>query len=170
MLLPQKQDQILPPEFLLDENHPANDAYLQKVRRVEQWLVFESTKVKPKHLSIIKAYAAGQKQKIIAEQQGVTPQTVSNVVNKETSQKILSLLAYHLQLLEGPQEAQRRAMLWRIAQDNEHDSPRTAITALEAINRMDLAHYDQQRDQMGHTPMVNITINAAELPQTVLDQ
>ena len=170
VLIPQKQDQLLPPEMLLDENHPANDEYLKKVRRIEQWLVYESTKVKPKHLAIIKAWAAGQKQKIIAEQQGISAQTVCRVVNTAQGQKIIALLAHLVQLLEGPQEAQRRAMLWRIAQDNELDSPRTAITAIEAINRMDLAHYDQQRDEMGNTPMVNITINAAELPQTVLDQ
>ncbi len=160
-------DELLPPEYLLDEYHPANDEFIKNIKQLEREIMMLANTLKPAHVAMIKLCVTGVPTKDIAKQHSVTPTTVSRVINTPVAKKIKALLAHHTLAMDGPNVSQRVRMLWEIAKDNQKKQPRTAIAALETINKMTIAEYELSRQSGGNT--IEITINANELPRTVLD-
>jgi len=124
--------------------------------------------MRPLHTDIVKRHHAGQQNIQIAEDLNITPQTVSNIVNGDKGKRLRALLAHYEYAIEGPNEAQRRNALWRIALDNEEDEPKTAISAIAELNRMTLADYTQKQTNAPQT--TTIIINQNILPKGPLDQ
>ena len=167
-LLSQHQDQMLPPELLLDEHHPANDQFIKDLKQIQRMVVTAQAKMKQSHVQMVKARVQGERPTDIAERMGVTVQTVSNATNSKPAQRLSALLAHHQLAIEGPTNAQRANMLWRIAKGNEKLQPRTAISAVDTLNKMSQAHYDQQQNTTQGN-VINIQINQNQLPKTSLD-
>jgi len=166
-LITTYDDQLIPPQLLLDEHHPANDEYLKNIKHIERAVVSAQSKLKRTHVHMVKARLHGESVIAIAERYNVTPQTVSAAVNKPNAKKLAALLSHHQLAIEGPTNAQRANMLWRIAKDTEQNQPRTAITAVDTLNKMTLAAYEQKANNQ--SPTINIQINQQNLPKTALD-
>tara|TARA_R110000803_G_scaffold141021_2_gene207541 strand:+ start:76 stop:582 length:507 start_codon:yes stop_codon:yes gene_type:complete len=135
-LIELPETEYLPPELLLDRSHPSNDKYLKNLEGVQRRLVAISATMPRKHLDIVKLRHNGKPIKDIAAQLKINVQTVYNALNSEKGQQMTNLLRYHQQGMEGPSSAHRVNVLWRIAIENEHREPKTAISAISEMNKM----------------------------------
>jgi hypothetical protein len=160
--------ELLPPDFLLDASHPANDAYIQKNRLIERQIVQQSKLLKATHLQIVKLHHSGLYGTEIAERLGRSQMTVSKVINTPAAKRLLALLGHYQVSLEGPNLAQRKNMMWRIAQESELSDPRVAIAATETLNKMDEQLIKRQNENSGNQP-INLIINQNTFPKGALD-
>ena len=160
--------EYLPPDLLLDETHPAADAFSKAARRIQQYIVATSAKLHPRHVQAVKLHHKGQRNVQIAETLRVTPPSIARWLKKPDALKLKSLLAHYQAHIDGPNLALRQHMLWRIAHNNEVTHPRTSIAALAEINRMN-QHNDNPAQQNG-SGGVTIVINPNQFPRGALDQ
>lgn len=161
--------ELLPPELLLDETHPANDRYLQSIEIIKRHIVSHCAAMRYTHVQICKSRHVGQSTEQIAEQTELTPFTVRRALKSGQGQKLLALLQHLSLLMEGPRLAHRNQMLWRIAISNEKKMPRVAIAALSEMNK---SNHQQEALNAGHLSgnVVQIVINNDMFPRGALDQ
>ena len=167
MNLPTIDHTLLPPELVLDPKHPANDEYIRNAQNIQRAIVAVSKKLSPRAVQATKLKHKALPTREIAERLNVTPTTISKLTKSKDAKTLLTLLGYYASLVAGPHVAQRTAMLWRIATDNESKAPRTAIAALAELNKVDLAYKEMQTGANQKSPIV--VINQETLPRTVLD-
>jgi hypothetical protein len=162
------------PEEFLDRNHPENDDYMKAVEHVQRQIMHQTTLLRSKQVNILKSVFAGNNYTQAGQLHKTAPQTVSRLVKSTNGQRLLNLLQYHLKLLEGPAEAQRRNMLWRIAQAEERIAPKTSIAAIEQLNKMHFQQHTLDNPLPNGTappaPQVTININQDILPKGALDR
>lgn len=175
-LMPDDEDAVLQaPSDYLDEHHPENDQYMKSVEHIQRQIMYVNKQLRPKQVQILKTVFSGVNYTNTAKEHGTTLPTVSRLVKSTNGERLLSLLHYHLKLIEGPNEAQRRSMLWRIAAREEVNNPKTSIAALGELNKMH--NFAKQLDQTAElanssssaTPTVIVNINQATLPRGNLD-
>ena len=160
----------LPPDCLLDGNHPAADEYIQATRRIQRLIVSASAQLKPRQVEAIKLHHTGHSNTRIAEKLGVSIVTISRYIRLPKAKKLLNLLRAYQSAIDGPNKAQRINMLWRIARLNELDQPKTSIAALAELNRMDTQlQHDLQQSGTNQPQTLTIEINQKMLPRTALD-
>jgi hypothetical protein len=162
------------PDDFLDRNHPENDQYMLAVEHVQRQIMHASSQLRSKQVKILKAIFSGMNYTQAANANNTTAITVSRLVHSPLGSRLLNLLQYHLKLIEGPNEAQRRALLWRIAIKAELDDPKTAIKATEALNKMHFQDKQlKQAMEIGNNPTaqaaVVVNINQQLLPKGNLD-
>ena len=160
--------EYLPPEMLLDEYHPSNDTYIKSVHQIQRQVVQASALLKPKHVDMVKQQFKGFPNTKIAEQLDCSQNTVSKVLNSPNAKRLLALLTHHQVAVDGPNEAQRLNMLWRIAIDNEKVAPKTSVSASAEITRMTGLAFEQKQGGRSNQPII-ININQDTLPRGVLD-
>lgn len=159
-----------PVENFLDAHHPANDTYIKAVEHVERQLVHASSLLRPKQVRMMKSVFTGMNYTETARFHGASAQHVSQTARSPYGARLLKLLQYHLQLLEGANLGQRRSMLWRIAQDNELLQPKTSIAAVESLNKMTFKEWEQKNPQNNNNNQGSTTIIIGDsMPRTVLD-
>jgi hypothetical protein len=149
---------VLPPELMLDPHHPLADEYIKKAQNVQRMIVSTSALLKPKQVIACKLRHTGMQMNDIAAKVGVTPTTISAWMKLAPMLKLTSLLTYYQVALDGPNEAQRRNMLWRIAVTNEEVAPKVSNSALAELNKMTIVDYDRKNTGGGSGP-VTIVIN-----------
>lgn len=160
-----------PAEFL-DTHHPENDQYMQAIKHVQGKIMFLTTMLRPKQVNMLKTIFAGESYVATGQRHGAAPNTVSRLVNSTYGQQMLNMLQYHRQLVEGPNEAMRRNMLWRIAQNEEALAPKTSITAIAELNKMHgqaLTIANPNAGGQAQPTVVNIHINQDLMPKGKLD-
>jgi len=153
----------------VDENpyHPLNDRYYKDMAHAQNRVMAMQRQMKLKHVQIVKMVFAGWNYVKTAEKVGVNPMTVSKVVNGAEGQTLLQLLNYIQAAADGPTAAHRKAILYRIAVDNQENAPKVAIQAVSEINKMDM---NQHLINTGNAPgTVTIIINEKTFPRTELD-
>lgn len=161
----------IPTEYLLDE-HPMNDHYLADIEKLKRQIVRHSDKLRPAQVKAVKFKHRGYSNTAIAEKMGKKPANVSQMLLNPNCRQLLALLRYLQLALEGPQESQRRAMLWRIAEANEQDDPRCAISAIAELNKMDNNAQTLEALKQGHgqnSGRIEIVVSSPALARTVLD-
>lgn len=164
----EREEGMEDPEDFLDRAHPENDQYMQAVEHVQRQIMHQTTILRTKQVKILKTVFSGANYTEAAAKNQTTAPTVSRLVKSEAGQRLLNLLQYHLKLIEGPNEAQRRNMLWRIAVSEELIDPKTSIKAIEALNKMHgLIAPDAQAVPQQQAVVINI--NQAQLPRGALD-
>ena len=110
-------------------------------------------------------YMLGKSFKDVGKQLKLTPKTISVYSRDPEVRRLIALLRYKDQLNDGPNHEHRKAVLWRVAKDNEKKRPNTTISAIQEINKMSGTYHDQT------TPTgINIQINNEVLPRTLLDR
>ena len=159
-----------PVQNFLDEHHPANDTYIQSVEHVERQLMHASSLLRPKQVKMMKSVFQGMNYTETAKFHGASARHVSQTAKSPNGARLLKLMSYHLQLLEGANLGQRRSMLWRIAQDNEKLQPKTAIAAVESLNKMTFKEWEQKNPQNSGQGATTTIIIGDTMPRTVLDQ
>ena len=157
-------DQTKLPSGLDDQYHPRSDQYLQAIHRIQKAIVQQTTKLPPVQVRIAKLHHKGECNAAIAREVGRAAATVAKTLELEGVQILVTLLQHYQVAVDGPQEAVRRAMLWRIAVDNEIPSPKTAISAVVELNRM--AGVGQANAAPAQTTII---INQEAMPRTTLD-
>jgi hypothetical protein len=154
----------LPPEELLDRYHPNNSEFFLAMQRAKQALVAQQATMKPLHVEIVKQHFRGKRNVDVAEELDITAGTVSKVVNSAQGKNLKFLLQHFAGLNEGPSQEHRKRVLWEIVIDNQQHEPKTAIAALQEMNKM---------DGIGNAPPpdseVKIIINQQLLPKGSLD-
>jgi hypothetical protein len=168
MKLEKYDPELLPPDYLLDADHPANDAYIQKNRQIERQIIQQSKLLRANHVQMVKLQHSGLTGVDIAERLGKSQQTVYRVLNSPDAKRLLSLLGHYQVSIEGPNLAQRKNMMWRIAQANQDSDPRVTIAATETLNKMDEQLIKRQNENSGNQP-INLIINQNTFPKGALD-
>ena len=161
------------PEDFLDRHHPENDQYMRAIEHVQGKIMYLTTMLRSKQVNILKSVFNGENYTQAGRRHGCVPSTVSRLVKSKYGQQLLNMLQYHRQLVDGPNEAMRRNMLWRIAQNEEKLDSKTSIKAIAEINKM---HFQQiQLDnpnaggQQTQNTQVVININQELMPRGKLD-
>jgi hypothetical protein len=160
---------LLPPELMLDRSHPVADEYIKNAQHVQRMIVATSALLKPKQVMAVKLRHTGENFVDIAEHVKVSPPTISKWLNDPTAKKLLALLTYYQAALDGPNEAQRRNMLWRVAVDNEIEQPKVTISAVAELNKMTITDYNQKNSGSGAGQSITLIINQESMPRTALD-
>ena len=168
----EPEDQYQDPSEFLDRHHPENDQYMRGIEHVQRKIMYLTTMLRPKQVNILKSVFAGESYTQAGKTHGTTPATVGKLVKSKYGQQLLNMLQYHRQLVEGPNEAQRRNMLWRIAQTEEELAPKTSITAIAELNKMHgQALILSNPNAGGQQPQTQVVININQdlLPKGKLD-
>lgn len=167
---PELYHEYLPPELILDPDHPATDPYLQSIELIKRSIISHSSLMHNSHVEIVKQVHLGRRTTAIAESMGLTPTTISRAKGSDDGKRLLSLLRHLSMALEGPMELQRKHYLWRVAKRNEITDPRVGIAAIAEINRM--THQEKTIENTakgGSSGVVQIMINNNLLPRGDLD-
>ena len=158
---------LLPDDLKGNKYHPAADKYLHTVKEIQRALVTVSRSMKPVEVNAVKLHHQGETNVAIAEVVKRSTAWVAKTINTVKARSLLSLLGYYREAIDGPKDAQRMAMLWRIAVDAEEHNPRTTIAAVAELNKMASTSYDQKHENSGNQP-ITIVINQ-QLGRTDLD-
>ena len=164
--LAQYDDNSLPADLLADTNHPANDAFMLSVNNIQRRIVAHCQTMPRSHPEVIRLVHQGLNNEEIRNRTGRS--NVSTLMKKPASKRLLALLQHYQAALDGPNTAQRKAMLWRIAQREEETEPKTAISAISELNRTDTALQPLEQGRSGGQTV--ITINQQILPRGKLDE
>ncbi len=159
--------QALPPELMLDKYHPSADEYIKKAQQVQRQIVSTSALMKPKQVTAVKMAYKGMSNVEIAAELKVNSQTVGTWLRSVSGRKLRALLIYYQASLEGPNEAQRLNMLWRISVDNEEEQPKISVSAIGEMNKMTMTDYDRKKE--GSTNVAQTIIINNQLTRTALD-
>ena len=164
--LAQYDDSSLPADLLADTDHPANDAFMRSVNNIQRRIVAHCQTMPKSHPEVIRLVHQGVTNEEIKNRTGRG--SVPLLMKKPASKRLLALLQHYQAALDGPNVSQRKAMLWRIAQKEEENSPKTAISAISELNRTDTTL--QPLEQGRSTGQTTITINQQILPRGKLDE
>ena len=123
------------PDAVADEYHPSADRYLQNIKEIQRAIVSQSRGMSPLAVQAVKGYHSGETYTLTATTIGKSLPWVSKQVNSDDGQRLLALLAYYQEAINGPNDAQRNAMLWRVAVDSEQNDPKVAISAVAELNK-----------------------------------
>ena len=148
-------------------HHPSADKYIEGLRDCQRAIVAQAQKMKRVNVLAIKQHHRGIATSAIALELKVSAGSINRAINTDAGQKLIALLAYYQEAIDGPNEAQRQAMLWRIASNSETVDPRTSIASIGELNKMSGIGKDAKENSEASTT-VNITINQ-QLTRTALD-
>lgn len=157
-------NRYLPPDVLLDKYHPANAQFFKDTKALERALVAASQRAGVRNTQIAKMSHRGVRTKDIAKELGFSPATISAAKKTQPYLEIVSLMTYLSQLREGPNIEHRKRTLWEIVVDNKNADPKTAIAAMQEMNRMDGV------GKQTNDTKIEVTINADLLPRGKLDE
>jgi len=168
---PDEDEDVLPLQEFLDKNHPSNDIYMRSVDHVQRQIMSQTALLRPKQVQMVKCVFNGLNYTETALKVGCSPSTVSKVVQSQNGARLLKLLQYHLNLLQGANTAQRRNMAWRIAVDNEQTDPKVSLQAIKTLEDIDNREFKEKNPQGAAVITMPTVVYANEnLTPTVLDQ
>jgi hypothetical protein len=158
---------LLTPAMQDNPHHPAADRYVKSLQDIQKAIVAQSLGMNTQHVMAAKLQHRGMSRTDIAAELSHTSTWVGKTLKRNDAQRLTALLAYYQEAIDGPQEAQRRAMLWRISMDNEEKAPKVTISALAEMNKMDNIGKEAQASIT--TGDINIVIHQS-LGRTGLDE
>ena len=156
--------EYIAPELALDEYNPENQEYHQKTRRFKQLMVSQQAKCRPHHVQVAKQHHLGTRNNEIARALKLHPATVGHILKRPEVKSLVDLLRLYGGHMGGPTLDHKRHILWRIVVDNEKTDPKTAMQAIDQMNKMD-GVYTTKIDAE-----VRITIDDGTFKTTLLDQ
>lgn len=163
-LLAEYESTYQPPEELADEYHPANTEFFRHLRHAERHLTNAAKKCKENHVIVAKLRFQGRSNVDIAEQIKVKPATVAQIANRDDVKELIGLMQHLSMLRDGPNHEHKKRFLWEIAVDSKELDPKTSISAVQEMNRMDGVGKEK------HDTKIEVTINNELLPRGPLDQ
>lgn len=164
MMLPSEFELKATPSAVVDdEYYPENEYARQKEIELKGQIVELAQDLKAWEVNACKLYADGESINAIAKKINRSHKVTRELLETFKCQQIVQLWRAVLIYQSGPNEMQRRNMLWRIAIDNEKGDPKEARGAIAELNRMD----DARNGRTGNK--IEIVINNELLPRTKLD-
>lgn len=134
-LLPPRE--YLPPEQVLDEYHPHNSEFFRQQQQLKFNIRHIGLGMKPYHIQAVKLHLRGEKNVDIAAELGLTPNTVSQILARQDVRNLKAAMLQLNALNDGPSIEHRKNKLWQIAVNNEAADPKTSISAIAEMNKMD---------------------------------
>jgi hypothetical protein len=159
-------DDQLPGELILDEYHPRADEFMVARREIESKIFAFGRQMKPKHRELARLIRAPLELKDVAKKLNKSTQTIRSWCKRDDIIRMVSLLDYQAQQIEGATTEHRKGVLWRIILDNEEKRPNISVQAMQEFNKMSGA-YQQEGGNNGN--VVNIQINGDLMPRGALD-
>ena len=159
--------EILDISEFLAEHHPNNDRYMRSLEHIQRQIMSVTHQLRPKQVNMLKSVFAGLNFAEAARLHNASPPTVSNLVKSKLGSDLLTALQYHQVMLEGPNLAQRRNMLWRIAQRSEEIDPKITIAAITEVNKMTFAQHAAKTAEF-NTQTPNTAGPEIRIPQDLL--
>ncbi len=156
--------EYIAPELALDEYNPENHDFHQKKRRFKQLMVVQQAKCRPHHVQVAKLHHLGKRNGEIANELNLHPATVTSILKRPEVKHLVDLIRLYGGHMSGPTLDHKRRILWEITIDNKETDPKTAMQAIDQMNKMD-GVYTQKVDLD-----VRITIDDGKFKQTALDQ
>jgi hypothetical protein len=163
IIMPQQE--YLPPELLLDPYHPSTSDYMQALKGIQQLIVSASVNMMPWHVTAVKAKVRGSTNVDVGLMVGKTAVTIGKALRRADVQELRALLLHYNQAVDGPNEAQRRRMLWEMAIDYKDVEPNVTLKSIAELNKMSHVYTTGKADTA-----INIVINNKILPKGALDQ
>jgi hypothetical protein len=158
----------LPPELLLDPEHPDNDPYFQQLNHINRAVMDASARLRPLQKHAVMLHRTGLSYTEIAKKLDIAPATASRYVNSTEGKRFTNVLEFHQRHIDGPQFDHRKNILYRIALEQQKMSPGVAINAIKEINKM-TGTYGDPSGGFENNGTINIQINGELLPRGVLD-
>jgi hypothetical protein len=152
------------PELALDKYNPENLDFHQTSRRFKQLMVAQQAKCRSHHVQVAKLHHLGKRNGEIAHELSLHAATVGNILKRDEVKLLIDLLRLYGGHMGGPTMEHKRRILWEITIDNKEMDPKTALQAIDQMNKMD-GVYTQKVDLD-----VRITIDDGKFKQTALDQ
>ncbi|GAF76362.1 unnamed protein product [marine sediment metagenome] len=156
---------FVPPEELLDREDPANDRFFRSLYNQRAHINTLSRKLPPRNVQVARLHVQGMRGKEIATKLNYAQTTISAILQKPRVQNLVDLLRRANALIEGPNLAVRKNLLWRIAANNEHNEPAVTLAAIRELNKIDGAY----QEKINAPTQVTVIINQDLLPKTQLD-
>ncbi len=163
-------ESLLPPEFLLDETHPANQQFFKTVRSIDAQIRGLSYGVKAQEIQTAMRSYRGETAKEIAKALKLSVHTIRKYKNTETFAKLISLYAYREQFSQSPTQEMKENLLWTIANECKTHTPSASIAAIRELNNMENSRnerVDRLKGLMGG--QTTVIINPDTMPRTSLD-
>lgn len=159
----------LPPELLLDPEHPDNDRYFDALAHIKRAVMDAQQRLRPLQRHAVMLHRQGLKNTEIAKKLDLNDNTIGKYINSPEAQRLMRVMDHHQHQLDGPNFEHRKAILYRIALEQEKKQPKTTITAIQEINKMSGVYQDGPGSGGVHNE-INIQINGELLPRGPLDQ
>lgn len=151
------------PEALQNDGYYfINDECMQRAMEVKQEIIDLKSQLDPWIAKAAELRAKGQSFKTIGTALKRREQSVSKALATVLCQKLIHFYQHLDVLFDGPNEFQRKQMLWRVAVDNERMAPKEAIKAIAELNKM-------TAPSKGGAPNINIVISNNVLQKGPLD-
>lgn len=161
IILSEASREMIPEAIRADDYYAANDQSVQQEYRIKEEIAALAQDMEPWQVQVARLYARGESQNSIAKHLKKAQESISKALKTLPVQQLTHYYV-HLQIYQdGPNEALRKKMLWRIAVDNEKADPKESIKALAELNRM----VQNNRSSGGF----NIVINGVNLAKGPLD-
>lgn len=132
-----------------------NDPHYAHVTRLSRQIATAKLGLPNKYAEIGEMLLDGAKRASICHELKTTYATIGKVAAHQDTNYYLALVAQLRQVRQGPSLEQRAAMLWRIATKFEEDEPRTAIIAVDTLNKQS-GVYKKEEEKGGGGMTVNI--------------
>ena len=159
----------LPPELLLNPEHPDNDRYFQSLEHINRAVTDAAAKLRPLQKHAVLLYRTGLNDTEVAKKLDCSPQAVSGWVNSKQGRRLVAVVDHQQRLKDGPNFEHRKAILYRIALEQERAQPKTTIAAIQEINKMTGVYAENALGGINAGGDVNISINGDLLPRGALD-
>jgi len=151
-------------ELAMDQYHPANDQYQQSIRMIHQAITAQSALIGSKKAEAARLHVQGMTHVQISKRIGYGPPTIGKYLKEPQVVRFIQLIRHLRHAQDGATTDHRKAVLWRIAMDNERNKPNVAVQAIQEINKMSGAYQVNEGQNV-----INIQINNEMLPRTSLD-
>lgn len=159
------------PELEPNEFHPMNDQFNQEIKHIKSMIMVHQRRMRRRHVTVAKLRFAGKSNEQIAQTTGYAAGTITSIMARSDTERLIRLLNYLETTMAGPTTAHRIAVLHRIVVRNEEKQPKIAIQAIAEINRMDKALMAANNPNSNQQPTQTvIVINQDQMPRTPLDQ
>lgn len=162
-LLPASMSIRTPTVVVNDPYYPDNEYSKVKEFELKAQILTLTQMLEPWEAEAARRTAYGETMAAISKVTKKQHKLVNACLNMQSVQDLIALWQAVIVYQQGPNELQRKNMLWRIAVDNEDKDPKGCIKAIAEMNRME----DNKRG-VSHN-RIEIVINGETMPSTDLD-
>lgn len=114
-----------------------DDPYYDDIAQTSHQIAVLRTEIPAKQLKVLPYIVQGVGPTEACAATGVSQQTYYKCKHNPIAQRIRTLSQRLNNLRNGPDQANRAAMLWRIAKRNEHEKPTVSLKAIDLLNKQD---------------------------------
>jgi DNA-binding CsgD family transcriptional regulator len=145
-----------------------DDQCTLEMSRIAHELQSRRLKIPARQRRCIPYLMSGMTDVDIARQLGIAASTVARARRQHHVRRYMALLLRRERIMTGPTEAQRMALLWRIAKREEYDRPAIAIRAIDVLNRQTGSYIHEEQAATGVVVNINqFRMDGSAPPATV---